>query len=125
MSDAKSVLQSVGPNGGIILANEKRHEALGYEPGELLSKTIFDLYPPSVHKEAAAGLKKVMADGRHNLTYSSMVKKDGGIIRVDLASTSLRDENRPFLGTFPVSRQYGSDARLRSLHGLFEDEDKA
>lgn len=118
------MLHSIDQNGRIILANEKLHEALGYEPGELINKTLFDLYPPTVHKEAAAGLKKVMADGRHNLTYSSMVKKDGTIIRVDLASASLRDENGRFLGTFTISRQYGSDAMLRSLHGVFEDKDK-
>lgn len=118
------MLHSIDENGKIILANEKLHDSLGYEPGELLGKTIFDLYPATVHREAAAGLKKVMADGRHNLTYSSMVKKDGSTIRVDLASASLRDENGNFLGTFTISRQYGSEAMLRSLHGVFDDDSK-
>ena len=118
------MLHSVDSSGRIILANEKLHETLGYDAGELLGKTIFDIYPSTVHREASAGLKKVMADGRHNLTYSSMVKKDGSIIRVDLASASLRDENGHFLGTFTISRQYGSDAMLRSLHGVFDDDSK-
>lgn len=118
------MLHSVDGSGKLILANDKLHETLGYDPGELLGMTIFDIYPASVHREAAAGLKKVMADGRHNLTYSSMVKKDGSVIRVDLASASLRDENGQFLGTFTISRQYGSDAMLRSLHGVFDDSSK-
>lgn len=119
------MLHSVDKDGRIILANDKLHENLGYGPGELLGKTIWDLYPASVHREATAGLKKVMSDGRHNLTYSSMVKKDGSIIRVDLASASLRDENGNFLGTFTISRQYGSEAMLRSLHRVFDEDAKS
>lgn len=117
------MLHSVDKDGKIVLANEKLHTSLGFEVGELLGKTIFDLYPSTVHSMAAAGLRQVMDEGRHNLTYSSMVKKDGSSIRVDLASAALRDENGNFLGTFTISREYGSEAMLRSLHGVFNEKE--
>lgn len=115
------MLHSVNKEGKIILANEKLHETLGYKPGELMGKSIYDIYPSSVHAEAKSGLRRVMQEGRHNLTYSSMVKKDGSNVRVDLASAALRDEEGNFLGTFTISRQYGSEAMLRSLHGIFDE----
>ncbi len=117
------MLHSIDPTGHIIFANDKIHSALGYEPGELIGKSIKDLYPPSVQHEAIAGLKRVIEEGQHQLTYSSMVCKNGGTIRVDLASAALKDDQGRFLGTFTISREYGSEAMLRALHGIFPTQD--
>lgn len=104
------MLHSVNREGKIVMANERLHKLLGYEPGTLIGKTIFDIYHASVHQDARAGLKKIMAEGKHFLTYSIMLKKNGESIKVDLASAALKDEAGRFLGTFTISRPYEESA---------------
>ena len=75
--DAPTMMHSVDSHGKIIMANKKIHEILGYDPEELIGKTIFDLYAKSCHGQAALGLKEIMEDGFHNSTYSTMITKEG------------------------------------------------
>jgi len=113
-------LHSVDRLGKIVFANEKLHEILGYPRGELISKTIFDLYPVEHHDEAREGLRRVMAEDRHSLTHTSMLRKDGTRAEVDVASAALKDEKGRFIGTFTISRFHGSDAMKLETGPLFK-----
>jgi PAS domain S-box-containing protein len=112
-------LHSADRFGKIVFANERLHEALGYPMGELVGKTIYDLYPAAIHDEAREGLRRVMAEGQHALTVSSMVTKNGKILKVDVASAALKDEMGRFIGTFTISRFHGSEAMKAPINSLF------
>lgn len=112
-------LHSADKDGKIIFANERLHEMLGYPPGDLIGKSIFDLYAPEVRGEAREGLKTVMTEGKHSLVYSLMVKPSGQTVQVDLASAAMRDERGRFIGTFTISRAHGSAAMEVHLPEIF------
>lgn len=115
--DAPIMMHSVDAVGNIIMANHKIHHILGYKEGELIGKTIFELYPKSVHAEALHGLKTILEDGEHKELYTTMLKKDGSKLRVDLISTALKDEHDKNIGSITVSRTVDSDNLLKALHG--------
>ncbi|MCB0391410.1 MAG: CBS domain-containing protein [Bdellovibrionales bacterium] len=121
--DAPTMMHSVDERGNITMANKKIHDILGYKQGELVGKTIFDLYAKSCHGQATLGLKHIMEDGYHNSTYSTMMTKDGGKIRVDVVSSALKDKYGKFLGTISASRVIDSDVLLRALNGVFSKDD--
>ncbi|MCB0357915.1 MAG: CBS domain-containing protein, partial [Bdellovibrionales bacterium] len=102
--DAPTMMHSVDAKGTITMANKKIHNVLGYDDNELIGKTIFDLYAKNCHGQATQGLKTIMKDGFHNSTYSTMITKDGGKVRVDVVSTALRDKYGKFIGTISASR---------------------
>ncbi|MCB9025347.1 MAG: PAS domain S-box protein [Bdellovibrionaceae bacterium] len=121
--DAPTMMHSVDAKGRIIMANKKIHDVLGYDPGELIGKTIFELYADSCHGQATLGLKKIIDNGMHNSTYSTMMTKDGAKVRVDVSSTALKDKHGKFIGTISTSRPIDSDLLLRALHGIFDNEE--
>lgn len=112
-------LHSINKEGKVVFANDRIHECLGYQPGELLGRSFFDLYPPEAREDVQSGLEKVMAEGRHNLIMAKMVKKTGELLEVDLASSALKDEMNRFIGTFTISRVHGSKAMSFSADDIF------
>lgn len=118
-----TMIHSVDAKGKIIMANRKMHEILGYSPGELIGKTIYDIYADNVHDKALEGLKTIIAKGSHKNTYTTMVKKTGEKFRVDVASAAINDDKDKFIGTISVSRPVDSDVLLRALHGVMSSAD--
>lgn len=113
-------LHSADKTGRIVFANERLHTNLGYKPGEIIGKSIYDIYPAEIHALVTAGLKRVMDEGRQNLIFSKMVKRDGSMMEVDIASAALKDEMGRFIGTFTVSRQHGTPAMAQQTGEIFE-----
>jgi PAS domain S-box-containing protein len=120
--DNPSMIHSVDGHGKILMANRKMHQILGYEANELIGKTMFDLYAASVHHEALSGLSTIKETGTHQNTFTTMLKKNGEKIRIDIASTALMDEDGHFVGTISVSRPVDSDILLRALHGVLQKD---
>lgn len=120
--DSPTMIHSVDANGKIIMANRKMHTLLGYKGHELIGKTIYDLYAEATHADASAGLKKIIESGFHQNTFSTMLKKDGEKVRVDVASAALQDESGNFLATITVSRPVDADILLRALHGVLSKD---
>lgn len=118
--DAPMMMHSLDPNGIIIMANKKIHIELGYDEGELLGKSLTDLYAQSMHHEAIQGLKQIKEKGSHNHIYSSMVKKNGEKLRVDIVSSALRDHNGNFMATISAAQEVDSENLLRALNGTLE-----
>jgi PAS domain S-box-containing protein len=120
--DNPTMIHSVDEKGVIIIGNRKFHDILGYGKNELIGKTIFEVYAESVHPEVVTGLKKIMENGHHQNTFTTMVKKNGEKIRVDIASTCLLDDQGKFVGTISVSRPVDADILLRALHGVLSKD---
>ena len=117
------MMHAVDADGKILMANKREHEMLGYKDGELIGKSIFDLYAPSMHDEARRGLKRIIETGHHYITYTTLLRKDGGSVRCDIASSSLQSEKGEFVSTISVLRPVDADELLRILNGIIDDED--
>lgn len=115
------MMHSADKDGKILFANQRLHERLGYNEGSLIGRSVYDLYAPHVHDEIKIGLEKVAQFGRHELVYSTYLRKNGQPLRVEVVSSSLKDGSGHFIGTFTISRPIDSEAMLRSLHGVFDD----
>lgn len=113
--DAPYLMHSVDLSGQIVAANRMIHYVLGYEDGELLGKSIRHLYPPENHRKALEGLETVKKLGFHPLVNVVMKKKDGELVRIDIASTQRKDfEGKPE-GTITVGRLSDSYRMLNYL----------
>jgi PAS domain S-box-containing protein len=106
------MMHSISPDGKIQMANEILHRALGYDYGELIGKTLFDLYSKNHHEQAQKGIQKIIANGFHKTIQTEMLKKNGSILKVELASKLLEDPWKRALGTITVSRALDMDEFL-------------
>jgi PAS domain S-box-containing protein len=109
------MMHSVNPKGEIQMANEILHAVLGYPYGELIGKTIFDLYPKENHKKAQAGIKTILHDGYHAVIQAQMITKGQEVLEVEMASRALTDQKGVAVGTITVSRPLKMDYLLRNL----------
>lgn len=114
-SKSPFMMHSVNPGGFIQMANEMLHTVLGYEYGELIGKTIYDLYPKAAHDKAQQGIKTILAKGYHQVIQAEMVRKDGSIIGVEMASRALEDPWKNPIGTITVSRPLEMKLLLEAL----------
>lgn len=109
------MMHSVDFEGKILMANEMLHLVLGYDYGELISKTIFHLYPKSSHEQAKSALKTIKDRGFHQVVEGQMVAKSGVEIDVELVSRALYDPQGKALGTMTVSRPRDMSLVLKAL----------
>ncbi len=103
-SKSPFMMHSVNREGVIRMANEIMHTVLGYDYGELIGKTIFDLYPASAHTKAEAGIKTIFSKGYHKVVQGTMVHKENKKIEVELVSRALMNQYSETIGTMTVSR---------------------
>lgn len=113
--DSPYLMHSLDLNGKVIAANRMIHFVLGYDDGALIGKSFRNLYPPENYKAAIEGLDTVKNLGFHPLVNVVMVKKDGGTVRVDVASTVKTDDNGEPVGTITVGRLSDSHRMINYL----------
>ena len=118
--DSPYSMHSVDEKGIVVLANKRLHEMLGYKHGELIGESVVKLYSDTVRHDALAGLKKIMEEGYQHNIYTTMITKTGEKLRVDVASSALRDDNGNFMSTITISRTVDSQILLRALHGIVD-----
>lgn len=116
------MMHAVNEKGDILMANKREHDMLGYKMGELSTKTIYDIYAKSVHHEATQGLKKVIETGVHQMTYTTLMKKNGTPLRCDIASSAIFGDDGKFISTISVLRPIDSDELLRILNGIVDEK---
>jgi len=116
------MMHSVDPKGNIVMANRKIHQVLDYENGELIGRSLTDLYPHTMHELAFDGLEQIKRVGVHASTMTQMVKKDGHTYNVDVVSSALKDSQGVFLATITISRPLESSKALMDAiqNGQFE-----
>ncbi len=120
--DSPYMMHSVNSDGRVIMANRRLHNILGYEDNEMIGKSLSDLYPKTVMHEAIGGLETIKKNGFHHVTYTTMLRKSGEKIRIDIASSALRSPKGDFIGTISISRLVDSEDLLRALHGIVTEE---
>lgn len=98
------MMHSSNTEGVIRMANDMLHAVLGYNKGELIGKTIFDIYPQENHEKAREGMKKIIKHGYHQMIHAQMVSKNKTVIDVEMASRQLSDQTGKPVGTITVSR---------------------
>ena len=103
-SKSPLMMHSVNHQGIIQMANEALHSVLGYSYGELIGKTIFDIYPKEIHQKAQAGIETIFNQGSHQVVQSAMVHRDGNPVQIELSSRALQDPQHNPVGTITVSR---------------------
>lgn len=113
--DSPYLMHSVDLNGKIIAANRMIHFVLGYDKGELIGRSLRQLYPPENYRKALEGIETVKKLGFHPLVNVTMMKKDGDMIRVDVASTLRKDDKGNPEGTITVGRLSDSYRMLNFL----------
>lgn len=117
------MFHSVDSKGKIVIANERIHQELGYNPNELVGKAILDLYASDLHKSVLDGLKKLITGEESEIkTYSTYIRRDGKPLRVEIVSRSILDSNNQFIATSTLSRILDSEELLRTLHGVYGEE---
>lgn len=118
--DSPYMIHGIDSEGRVVLANKKIRDRLGYFSEDMIGKKIQDLYPSTMLPMALDGLKKIIEDGAHTTTYTTMLTKTGDKVRVDIASSSLKDREGQFVSTISISREIDSEALLRALNGAFK-----
>ncbi|MFN7454379.1 MAG: PAS domain S-box protein [Pseudobdellovibrionaceae bacterium] len=98
------MMHSVDSQGKILMANQMLHAVLGYTPGSLIGKTIFDLYPADAHESAKQGLKTIFDKGYHKVVQGKMITVDKKSMDVELVSKALENAQGEVIGTITVSR---------------------
>jgi PAS domain S-box-containing protein len=68
--------------GSIIEANKTAFEKLGYNPGELLGKSIFALHPPELRADAEKFLKEIL-ESRRSFCPIPLMSKSGNLLYVE------------------------------------------
>lgn len=116
------MMHSVDKAGKIIMANNKLSQALGYKSGDLVGKSVFLLYELRHHEEVRKSLEELIAEKKFIKTYSTYVTKTGETLRVEVASSVLKDDKGSFVATSTISRVVEQDDLLRALHGVYESE---
>ena len=114
-SKSPFLMHSVNHEGQIQMANEILHAVLGYSYGELIGKTIYDLYPKENHQKAEAGIQTIFHQGYHQVIQGEMLHKSGKRVPVELVSRALIDQNKNPIGTITVSRPMDMKSLLEVL----------
>ncbi|MES2769506.1 MAG: CBS domain-containing protein [Bdellovibrionota bacterium] len=118
------MFHSVNTNAEIVIANEKLHSELGYQPKELIGKSIYDLYDPREKMAVTASLRELMSSNKNIKAYTTYLRKNGEPLRVEVMSTAIMNSKNEFVATSSISRILDSDSLLRALHGIYEPEEE-
>ncbi len=117
------MFHSCDANFNILVANEKLHSELGYQPKELIGASIFQIYDPTEKQPAEETLRAVMASDQNIKVYSTFIRKNKQPLKVEVVSSAIRNNKGEFVATSSISRVLDSDSLLRILHGIYTPED--
>lgn len=109
------MMHSVNKEGVLQMANEVLHRVLGYEYGELIGKTVFDIYPKSAQAKVKESLSQIIYKGYNKIIKGSMITKKGEEIETEMVSRALMDANEIPVGTITISRPLDMQVLLDRL----------
>jgi diguanylate cyclase (GGDEF)-like protein/PAS domain S-box-containing protein len=99
------------------LANRALAEMLGYEPQEMLGKSVFDFIDPAFVEQAQRSLE-LRRDGIHEWLEFPFRAKDGHEVWTLMATSSLHDRNGEYVGALAMITDITAQkaAQLESSH---------
>ncbi|MFH1259818.1 MAG: PAS domain-containing protein [Elusimicrobiota bacterium] len=96
----------VDENSVFTYSNPKIRELLGYEPNELIGKTLFDLMPPEEAKRVAAEFESLTKGYRAFKSLENANRhKDGRILVLETSGVPIVDNNGEFRGYRGINRE--------------------
>lgn len=98
------MMHSVNKEGVIQMANEVLHRVLGYEYGELIGKSVYEIYPKAAHGKVKESLSQIIYKGFNKVVRGSMVTKTGEEFETEMVSRALMDAMDIPVGTITISR---------------------
>lgn len=102
LAQAPATVHAVDFGGTIQYANKFVHILLGYDDGELIGKTLRDLYPTTSHEDAFNGLLRIRQIGYHAQVNVSMVMKNQELVKIDVVTLLRYDDKGMPAGTVTI-----------------------
>lgn len=109
------LMHSVNLQGNIQMANESMHAVLGYNYGDLIGKSVYDIYPQTNHEKVSSALKSVTDKAYQKIVKGQMVRADKKNIEVEMMTRALCNEKGESIGTITVSRPFDMEYFLSCL----------
>ena len=93
--------------------NSGARRIFGYDPDEIVGKSVYTLIPPELHHEEPEIIARLLK-GEHVDHYETVrVRKDGVRIDVSLSVSPIRDESGQIIGATKVARDVTEAKRLQ------------
>ena len=96
----------------------------GYEPDEIIGRSVLKLFPPELVHEEAEIIGRLSRGERVEHYETTRVRKDGSRIEVSLSVSPIRDEQGTIIGAAKIARditqQRRYEARLREQAALID-----
>ena len=99
-------------DGAIIAWNASAELLFGYQAGEIIGKSIFQLVPPVRHAAEAALLERIKAGERIRHFDTMLVTKEGSLIDVSLSITPIEDAQGNVVGVSKIVRDIAERKRI-------------
>jgi PAS domain S-box-containing protein len=115
LSATPNGIQECDLDGVILYSNPAHHALLGFEPGELLGKTVFDLYASEEEKQKLRDYRAHLISDRPTPTplFTFNRRKDGSRIAVRIDWNYLHDEAGKLTGFISVISDNSTSITLR------------
>lgn len=116
--------------GGIICSwNGAAIRLFGYEPDEMIGRSMLALIPEDLEGEEAEMLAKVKAGERIDHYETTRLKKNGGLINVSLTVSPIRNDRGKIIGSSNIAHDLSERARTDEtalrLAAIVESSDDA
>jgi PAS domain S-box-containing protein len=85
----------------------------GYEPHEIIGKSVYTLIPPERHDEEPAIIGRLSRGERVDHFETVRVRKDGSFVEVSLSVSPIRDREGRIIGAAKIARDITDAKRLQ------------
>jgi PAS domain S-box-containing protein len=96
---AANLIISVDSEGIILDCNVRSRDILGYEPKEIIGKSISDLFHVDDRSKAKVSLEQVLSKGFDYHKHFRMVDKDSVVINIQMNAAAARDSGGEYIRT--------------------------
>jgi PAS domain S-box-containing protein len=129
VNSSEDAIISKDLNGVITSWNAAATQIFGYQPDEIVGRSVLTLIPPELHYEEPQILKKLRSGERIEHFETRRVAKDGRVLDVSLTITPIKDARGKVIGAAKILRDIGAqrradEARFR-LAAIVESSDDA
>ena len=123
---ASDAVISMDENGGILLANPATTRIFGYEPAELLGKSLTVLMPEFMRKLHEAGFRRYLATGQRHLNWQGTgvtgLRKNGQEFPVEVSFGEMTSNGHKVFTGFirDISEKKRAEDELRKQKEVFQ-----
>lgn len=104
VESSNDAIVSKNLDGTITTWNQAAKDLFGYEPEEIIGRSILAIIPDDLHGEEFEILRKIRAGERIEHYETRRVRKDGEIVEVSLTISPIRDGSGKVIGSSKIAR---------------------